>query len=414
MIYTVAYSSETPIKGQIQLDGSKSISNRLLMLSASAATPFQIENLGTSDDVALMQKFVHAFPDFESFHVHNAGTVTRFVTAFLANEPGTWELQCDPPMKKRPIKLLVDALREIGATIHYLEEDDYLPLKIEGQVLTGNYVSIPADISSQYISALMMIGPSMPNGITIHLEGEIASKPYIDITVKAMEQCGAKVTFEGQEIQVQPAELTAESVFNESDWSAAAFYYALVALQPNSSMALSKLLPPAASTQGDAAVVDVFKPLGVQSKFNGKTVELSQSIPAQSSVQFDFFDKPDMVPAVAVTCAALGIPATFTGVKNLVIKESNRLVAVQTELAKVDVHFFEVTKDEWKLEGQINASAITEVTFDTYEDHRIAMAFATLAAKYPQVNIHEPHVVSKSYPAYWDDLASIGFDIREM
>jgi len=402
MTFSVSYSPSSPLNTQIKLDGSKSISNRLLMLKALSESAFDITNLSTSDDTVLMQAFIDGFPENTSFNVHNA----------VASQPGQWELQCAEPMKKRPIKILVDALRKLGATINYTEQEGYLPLHIEGQLLTGNYVSIPADVSSQYISALMMIAPTMPNGLTIELEGVIASRPYLEITIKNMQQCGAQVSFEGQQISIKHSNLDADSIFCESDWSAAAFYYTMVALQDNAALTLSELLNPNESTQGDAAVAKVYEQLGVQSLFEKHEVKLEQMRESNAHFQENFFDKPDMVPAVAVTCAALGIPGTFTGVRNLVIKESNRLEALKQELEKVDVKFYAINEDEWKLEGQINAEKIKNTRFYTYEDHRIAMAFATLAAKYDRVLIEETHVVSKSYPAFWDDLKTIGFQIE--
>ena len=405
-----------PIRASVRLDGSKSISNRLLILQNISKEPITIQNLSTSDDTRLMQQFFRDFPEKKTFNVQNAGTVTRFVTAFLAAQPGKWELTCAPPMKKRPIKILVDALRSLGGEIDYLEKEGYLPLHIHGKKLNGGEVRIAADVSSQYISALMMIAPVLQKGLEIHLDGEIASRPYLEITQRLMEQCGFAVRFSDQTIHIesgQKTELVPEMVFNESDWSAAAFYYTICATKPDTELVLSKLNNTEDSSQGDAQVTKIFEELGVKTTFQNQTVRLTHAGTKNESVSFDFIDKPDMVPAVAVACAKLGIQATFTGVKNLIIKESNRLKALQTELAKVGVTFEAITENEWHLTGVIQKEKISEVSFSTYEDHRMAMCFATLGFSFNNVTILEPWVVSKSYADFWTDMKELGLQVSE-
>lgn len=410
----ILQSPSVEIKESIELDGSKSISNRLLVLQHISKKKFEIENLSTSDDTKLMQSFFEHFPQKNEFNVQNAGTVTRFVTAFLATQSGEWILNCAEPMKKRPIRILVDALKKLGGEFEYLEKDGYLPLKIFGGRLSGNQVTISADVSSQYISALMLIAPTFRNEFIIHLDGIIASKPYLEITQRLMQKCGYQVQFQDQEIHIFPTqyvESVPNIIFNESDWSAAAFYYSIVAMHPDAKIELEYLQHPEESAQGDAKAAEYFRHLGVFSKFEGEKVILSKSAEIKSKVQLDFLDQPDMVPAFATACAALGVEATFTGVRNLVIKESNRLEALKTELGKVGVNFQEITKDEWHLSGRIDAALIPKVSFNTYEDHRIAMCLGCLGFRYDGVTILDPHVVSKSYANFWEDMERLGLKI---
>ena len=415
--YQISYKTEQKKEVAIALDGSKSISNRLLVLQHLSDKDFSIENLSTSDDTQLMQQFFEEFPTANSFNVQNAGTVTRFVTAVIANsDKQNFILNCAEPMKQRPIKILVDALRQLGADITYLEEDGFLPIQINGKKLEGNRVQINAGVSSQYISALMMIATKLPNGLTIELIGEIASKPYLEITQKLMQTVRFKVDFEDQEIKVSPRQTIDNQlnvVFNESDWSAAAFYYSIASVNPNFTINLSYLLPPNKSSQGDAEVAKVFEQLGVETKYlPNQTIQIKKKKEAKNKVSIDFIDQPDMVPAVAVACAALGVKGNFTGVKNLVIKESNRLKALQTELAKVDVEFKEIDANNWELNGIVDFDLLPEVEFDTYHDHRMAMCVTPLAfAGKSKVNIHNPSVVSKSYVNFWEDMKILGLSI---
>ncbi len=407
------FRPENPIKDSITLDGSKSISNRLLVLQHISNKKFKIDNLSTSDDSKLMNYFFNQFPNLTEFNVHNAGTVARFLTAFLSIQSGMYELHCADAMKKRPIKILVDALRSLGARIEYLEQEGYLPLRIYGGELTGSEVTISASVSSQYISALMMIAPKLPNGLTIHLEGEVASRPYLEITQELMIEAGFDVLFEQQKILVSPDQQDniPEVIFNESDWSAAAFYYTISSFADMDYLQLKTLFTPENSSQGDAVVSQYFTSIAVESKFDESSVRLTNTGTQNQELEFDFLDAPDMVPALAVAVAAAGIETRFTGVRNLVIKESNRLVAMKNELAKLGVDFFEINADEWKLTGKINVDLFLQTTIETYEDHRIAMAFGCLGFLSDGLTINDPEVVSKSYPQFWKDLASLGLKV---
>ncbi len=414
MTYQLFAPKET-ISADIQLDGSKSISNRLLVLQHISEKPFKIGNLSISDDTRLMGEFFDQFPNVTEFNVQNAGTVARFLTAFCAVQKGEYVLNCAEPMKKRPIKILVDALRSLGAQIDYLEEDGFLPLKISGGQLKANEVTIAADVSSQYISALMMIAPKLPFGLTIHLEGVVASRPYLEITENLMNQLGFTVDFGPQYIKIdsgQKASIPAK-IFNESDWSAAAFYYTICSMANVDKINLQTLFAPKDSFQGDAIVANYFESIGVDSLFADQQVSIQPLDIEKSELSFDFLDAPDMVPALATAVAYHGIKTTFTGVRNLVIKESNRLVAMKNELYKLGVSFYEIDYDTWQLEGKIKPALYDSVTIETYDDHRIAMAFGCLGFTGDGLSINNPGVVSKSYTQFWHDMETLGLRIEK-
>jgi len=396
-------SSEiTSLNPEILLDGSKSISNRLLILQQVSSSSFEIDNLSTSDDSVLMQECLAQYQSTSTLNVQNT-------------QEGSWTLNCAEPMKKRPIKILVDVLRQLGAKIEYLEQDGYLPLQITGSKLTSNAVQMQADVSSQYISALMMIAPLLKGGLEINLIGEIASKPYLNITKKCMEQCGFKLDFIGNTLKIEEGQQQPEAIiFNESDWSAAAFYYTLLSFSGHESITLSSLFPPNESTQGDAIVSDYFTFLGVQTEFlpNHK-VRLTSNKELVKKASFDFFDQPDMVPAFSLACAVKAYKTKFTGVQNLVIKESNRLVAMKNELAKLGATFKAINQESWELTSAIKPEKIATTAIDTYHDHRIAMTFGTLGFLQPNIIINDIGVVSKSYIQFWEDMQSIGLQINE-
>lgn len=415
MIYNLSFPKQI-IQGDIAISGSKSISNRLLILQQVVNEEFAIENISNSEDTQLMKACFASFPEKKVFNVQNAGTVARFLTAFLATQAGNWQLNCAEPMKQRPIKILVDALTSLGAEINYLEKDGFLPISIVGNPLKGKTIEIPATVSSQYITALLLIAPILTNGLTIKLVGEIASFPYLEITEQVMKQCGISVTYFNQQFVVEPlarATPPEQVIFNESDWSSAAFYYTIAAILPNTTIQLNSYLSPDVSVQGDAQVANLFLKLGVETTSKNQTISLSSTNTYVGKFSENFYDKPDMVPAVAVACAALGIEAEFSGVENLVIKESNRLQALQNELQKVDVQFQQETKGTWKLSGKINAEKVPTTVFKTYHDHRIAMCFACLGFVFNGVKINHPEVVAKSYPDFWNDMKKLGLEVEQ-
>ncbi len=390
------------ISGKITLEGSKSISNRLLIMQKLCDDGFEIRNLSPSDDTNTLQRLLNT--DVPVLDVGAAGTTMRFLTAYCAITEGTRNLTGSARMKKRPIKILVDALVDLGADITYLEEEGFPPLQINGKKLAGRHVVIRADVSSQYISALLMIGPILKHGLTLELSGNIGSFPYILMTLKTMEQFGIGYSFENNIITIKPGKYIAKPMLAESDWSAASYYYSVCALAKNSKIVISGLMEN--SLQGDSVLPKIYLDLGVKSTFINDILELEYTGIVQNDFEYDFTNCPDLAQTVAVTCAALGVKAKFTGVESLKIKETDRTQALSQELRKFGVDFFE-ENGAWILEGKTQANSI--ITIETYEDHRMAMCFAPLAIKHQQLIIEDPIVVNKSYPSFWSDFKSLGF-----
>lgn len=419
-IYKLSLSSNKQSTHQLKLDGSKSISNRLLLLNEILNQNVKILNLSKSDDTVLMQKFIRAFQNKKQgeifqFDVQNAGTVSRFITAFLATQSGTFRLTCSEEMKRRPIQILVCALRKLGAHITYLEQDGFLPILIQGKTLTSSKIEIEAGVSSQYISALMMIAPKIEHGLTIQLIGEVASKPYLELTKKLMQNFGCQVKIDKQMIYIQNQKYTntPSIIVNESDWSAAAFYYAICSMNAQQTIQLNTLEHPLKSAQGDSDAVNQFQSLAVSSSFENNRLTIKQQGTIIHNQEVNFLSIPDMVPAYVIACAAQGVSRTLTGVRNLAIKESNRLMALQKELKQVGVSLKPIDADTWEQHGQIDETKLNQTIFKTYGDHRLAMAFACFGFKFTNVQIQNPEVVSKSYPNFWEDMKKIGLKIEE-
>lgn len=392
------------INGSIRLEGSKSISNRLLLMRALCSTPFEIENLSPSDDTTTLQLLLNN--NTAVCDVGAAGTTMRFLTAYFSITPGERILTGSERMKKRPIKILVDALRELGADIEYMEAEGYPPLKIKGSLPEGGRIRVKADVSSQYISALLMIGPVLKNGLVLELEGKIASYPYIDMTLRTMQQLGIPYAESGNIFTVSHGAYQPMKMIAESDWSAASYYYSVCALQPGSKIIIYGLQQK--SLQGDSVLPAIYDRLGVKSNFIGDVLHLENTGRHTSLFENDFSDCPDLAQTVVVTCAALGIAMDIWGVESLRIKETDRTMALQTELIKFGVSFIQ-ENEHWKLSGKTTANQL--ITISTYDDHRMAMCFAPLALLHP-LEIEDATVVKKSYPSFWSDFSSIGFSIE--
>lgn len=401
------------IKGKISLAGSKSISNRVLIIQALCKDDFSVSKLANANDTFLLQQLLSSEND--TLDAGPAGTTFRFLTAYLSLQEGTQILTGSERMKQRPIGVLVDALRHLGANIDYLEKDGYPPLKIHApeNMGTNNSLSIPADTSSQYISALLMIAPVLPDGLSLTLEGEIVSLPYIQMTLKTMEYFGVNHQWEGNTIHIKPQEYEAKPFTVEADWSAASYYYAMAAFAEEVDLELDGLFEE--SVQGDAVLSEMMESFGVKTTFTSTGVRLEKSGKAEEVFEWDFIECPDLAQTLAVICAGTGTPGLFTGLKTLKIKETDRIKALQNELGKVNSFFSllpeSVSKskqEHYLVEGQ--AQWDTAPVFATYEDHRMAMAFAPLAMK-GQIKIEEPDVVVKSYPDFWKDIGSLGFEV---
>lgn len=391
----------------MKITGSKSESNRVLLLQA-LFEGLEIKNVSNSDDSQLMQKALKT--DASVVDIHHAGTAMRFLTAYYATRLGkTTTLTGSSRMQERPIKILVDALNTLGASISYTKNEGYPPLLIEGKTLTKSNVQMKANVSSQYISALLLIAPTLENGLTLHLEGQITSTPYIKMTLSLLNELGVQTSFETNTITVCPfRQLTSKTFVVESDWSSASYFYSIVALSPvGTQIAISEYK--STSLQGDAILQKIYKDLGVESTFNGTTLILKKietSFP--NCLSIDLSNAPDIAQTIAVTCLGLKIDCDLTGLHTLKIKETDRLVALQNEIQKLGTTIT-ITNNSLQLKSPLDLNS--DVVISTYNDHRMAMAFAPLALK-TQLFIDDAEVVSKSYPDFWNDLKAIGFTIE--
>jgi 3-phosphoshikimate 1-carboxyvinyltransferase len=392
----------------IIITGSKSESNRLLLLKA-LYPEFALENISNSDDSNLMTQALVSNSDV--IDIHHAGTAMRFLTAFLSMQEGKEVIITGSQrMKERPIKILVDALNELGADISYTENEGFPPLKIKGKKLTKNKVSLQANVSSQYISALLLIASKLENGLELTLEGEITSIPYIKMTLALLDEIGVETSFIGNTINVKPSTLNPKpkTLIVESDWSSASYYFSIVAMcDVGTEITLSSYKEN--SLQGDSVLVAIYKHFGMVSTFKNNTVTLKKESVNLEPLTLNLQNAPDIAQTIAVTCFGLGIACDLTGLHTLKIKETDRLVALKTEIEKLGGNV-KITNESLHLSpsDKINKN----VTIATYHDHRMAMAFAPLALK-TDVIIEDANVVSKSYPTFWDDLESIGFKITK-
>lgn len=395
---------------QLNITGSKSETNRLLLLQALFPN-ISIENISNSDDSEVMQKAL--FGNEEIIDIHHAGTAMRFLTAFFAvQENRTVTLTGSPRMKERPIKILVDALRQLGTKIEYVENEGFPPIKITGQKLTQNKVSLPANVSSQYISALLLIASKLDNGIELLLEGEITSVPYIKMTLALLNEIGVETSFIGNVIIVKPKtqDPKSQTLTVESDWSSASYFYSIVAMA-NEGTEITLSSYKENSLQGDAALVEIYKKMGVETHFDGNKMTLSKKYNFDfETINLDLNNTPDIAQTIVVTCLGLGIGCHLTGLHTLKIKETDRLEALRIELTKLGANI-SVTNESLTLKPSETINS--EVKIATYNDHRMAMAFAPLALKVPII-IENAEVVSKSYPDFWTDLNSLGFKTSEI
>jgi len=399
--------SQTLIKSEVKITGSKSESNRLLLLQALFPN-IKMDNLSNSDDADVMQKGLKISNGVVD--IHHAGTAMRFLTAYFASQENKEvTLTGSKRMTERPIKVLVEALRSLGAEISYLKDEGYPPIAIKGKRLTKNKVSLPADISSQYISALLLIAPSLENGIELDLVGKITSVPYIKMTLGLLSQIGITSTFEGNTIKVLPkTSIEASTQVVESDWSSASYFYSIVALcDIGTEIALSAYNEN--SLQGDSVLKGIYTDFGVETNFQGHKVILKKiADPKNIKFHWDLANAPDIAQTIAVTCFGLGVGCHMTGLHTLKIKETDRLEALKTELTKLGAPI-SVTDKTLTLEASREIKK--EIAIDTYNDHRMAMAFAPLGLK-TSLFINDAEVVSKSYPDFWEDMKNLKFQVQ--
>ena len=387
----IKVTAPAQIHTTIQLPSSKSISNRALIINALGNRIFQLENLSDCDDTQVM---IHALNDGKNtIDIMAAGTAMRFLTAYLSVTPGTRIITGTQRMQQRPIQVLVNALRELGAEIEYIINDGYPPLRITGHKLQKDTISLPGNVSSQYISALLMIAPILSNGLTLTLTGEIISRPYITLTLQLMNDFGARAKWLNEyQLKVEPQPYQSIPFYVESDWSAASYWYQIAALSNKAEIILPGLFE--TSYQGDSKVAEIFQLLGIESIYGNKTVTLKKTDKITERLDYDFINQPDLA-------------------QSLKIKETDRMAALIQEMGKLGYILHETDDRILSWEGE-RCEMTADVAIDTYEDHRMAMAFAPACVVMPEIRINNPQVVSKSYPYYWEDLKKAGFIIEEV
>jgi len=412
MNYKLSFSDNV-LFGEITLAGSKSISNRVLIIQALSEKKFEIEALANANDTSLLAHLLKSKE--EVLDAGPAGTTFRFMTAYLSLFGGKRVLTGSERMKQRPIKVLVDALRHLGASISYLENEGFPPLQITSGSISGNKkIAIPANTSSQYISALLLVAPLLPGGLSLELTGKIVSKPYIEMTLGLLQYFGISHQWENQMIVIPEQAYEAKPFVVEADWSAASYYYSLAALSDQADIYLNGLFEN--SLQGDSALIEIFQHFGVQTEFTANGIRLiKEKTILPDAFYYDFILCPDLAQTLAVVCAGLGINGYFSGLETLRIKETDRIQALENEISKGGCHISLFSSDSltgkevFEVSGKFEANKTP--VFKTYEDHRMAMAFAPLALLLP-IEIEEPNVVIKSYPDFWKDFKQLGLEIN--
>lgn len=406
----IKVTAPAQIHTTIQLPSSKSISNRALIINALGNGTHHPENLSDCDDTRVMIRALN--DDKETIDIMAAGTAMRFLTAYLSVTPGTRIITGTERMQQRPIQVLVNALRELGADIEYVANDGFPPLRITGRELRKDTISLPGNVSSQYISALLMIAPVLTNGLTIRLTGDIISRPYINLTLQLMNDFGVRAEWtDDHRLKVEPQAYHSIPFYVESDWSAASYWYQIVALSKEAEVTLPGLFKD--SYQGDSQVAGIFRSLGVETIYKDKAVILKKNGKSVERLDYDFINQPDLAQTFVVTCALLNIPFRFSGLQSLKIKETDRMAALITEMRKLGYILHETDGSVLSWEGE-RCTTEEHPAIDTYEDHRMAMAFAPTCLALPEILINNPQVVSKSYPRYWEDLRQAGFIIKEV
>tara|TARA_B100001142_G_scaffold80458_1_gene81162 strand:+ start:1996 stop:3219 length:1224 start_codon:yes stop_codon:yes gene_type:complete len=396
------------LQGNINISGSKSESNRLLTLRAYTSF-FNINNLSDSDDTNTMISSLKS--DNKEINIGHAGTAMRFLTSYYSSILNSSKiLTGSARMKERPILILVEALNNLGADIEYIDKKGYPPIKLNGKLISKNIVTLPANVSSQYVSSLMMLGVSINEGLKIKLSTEITSLPYIHMTKKIIERIGGNVDVKPDEIIIK--QLVLDKIPDqivESDWSSASYFFSLVALSDNSDLTLSSFFNK--SIQGDSRIVEIYKQFGVETNYHNNKIHLKKNnIDLPDSISINLRDNPDLAQTIIVTCLGLGVDCKLEGLQTLKVKETDRLLALKREIEKFEVDTIAVSDQSITLKN--NSKLKSGVSINTYDDHRMAMSFAPLSIINP-IFINNPEVVSKSYLNFWNDLESIGFKISQ-
>jgi 3-phosphoshikimate 1-carboxyvinyltransferase len=409
MQYTIKPTTKS-LKGEIALPASKSISNRALIINALAYSPLPVQNLSNSDDTRVMQKVLTS--NTNKFDIGHAGTAMRFLTAFLAKIVGKWEITGSERMQQRPIKILVDALNKLGAKIEYINKEGYPPLRIWGSNLKGGKLELDGSVSSQYITALLMIAPTLEGGLELTLNNRITSASYIDLTLNLMARFGISFKWTGNVITIEEQQYKPIPYTVEADWSGASYWYELAVLANETNILLKGL--ELDSLQGDCVQAKWSESFGIVSTQEENGVRLTKKeVRLPEKYVQDFIENPDIAQTFAVMCVCKGIPFHFTGLETLKIKETDRIAALIDELEKLGANLYEPQPGELAWDGRLDETLFSNPEpINTYHDHRMAMAFAPAAMATGHIEINDPRVVTKSYPGFWDDLKKAGFDVE--
>lgn len=405
----ITITSPRKIQVSVSLPASKSICNRALIINALTQDCLPLKNLSDCDDTQVMQTALSALQPV--IDIKAAGTAMRFLSAFLAVSEGTHIITGTQRMQQRPIGILVNALRSLGADITYIGKEGFPPLCITGKNLLNKEVTLSGSVSSQYISALLMIGPTLTNGLTLTLTDEIISRPYIDLTLKLMSDFGAKVRWiNDHQLKVEPHPYCPTAYTIENDWSAASYWYEICALSDDAIIQLPGLFPN--SPQGDSIVAELFSVLGVESRIEKQVLTLHKTAKKANRLEYNFINQPDLAQTFVVTCALLNIPFHFNGLQSLKIKETDRITALIKEMKKLGYVLTETNGCSLSWNGE-RCTPDANPCITTYEDHRMAMAFAPACFIHKNLQVNDPDVVNKSYPQYWQHLINAGFHIKE-
>lgn len=397
------------LKGTVKLEGSKSITNRVLIIKALCEDFFEIENFSESEDSLTLLELINSRE--KVLNAKDGGTTLRFLAAFLAVHEGEVILTGNERLIKRPVGPLIDALIYIGADIQYLGIKGYPPLLIRGKMVTDNKVEVDAGISSQFISALLLIAPILQNGLIIKLKGEPVSRPYIQMTLDIMKYFGISYDWSQSVISISHQEYSARDFKVESDWSAASYYYEMAAMADEVDLKVMGLQR--MSKQGDAVIATLMEKFGVHTEFIEGGIHITKSPSSIRHFDYDFTDCPDLAQAVIAACAGLNIPGQIKGISNLQIKETDRIAAMQQEILKIGQHL--KTKDNhWSIEANGTENNDELLVFDTYNDHRMAMSIVPLSIQRRELVVNDPMVVRKSYPSFWQDIRKLGFEVEEL
>ena len=402
--YKLTYSKANNSGVEAGLPASKSIANRALVIAALCGAENRLNNLSDCDDTQAVIRALCSSDEVKN--IGAAGTAMRFLTAYYAISSKSVLMTGTERMKNRPISILVDALRSIGADIEYVEKEGFPPLKINGKKLKGGELHVQGNVSSQYLSAILMIAPYTQEGIKLVIEGDLVSRPYLQMTLSLMQEFGVSHTWDGNVIEIKPAEYKQIEFTIENDWSAASYWYSVVALSENQSVKLKYLQPE--SLQGDSKLVELYRPLGVETEFVEEGVVLSKNnaVVLPSIYDISLKEQPDLAQTLVVSCLLMNVPFKFSGLENLKIKETDRIQALINECRKLGFVVKELASGVLSWDGE-KCAILDEIVIETYEDHRMAMAFAPVVIKFGTLVVSEPDVVSKSYPSFWKEFQKV-------